>query len=49
VQQLPAQADWDKPTPEAPAKAATDKPAAKKAVPKSATKNSFSCDDPTAE
>jgi hypothetical protein len=49
VQQLPAQADWDKPTPEAPAKAATDKPAAKKAVPKSAAKNSFSCDDPTAE
>ena len=42
VQPLPVQSDWDKPTPEAPAETAP-KPAAKKA-----TKNPFSCDDPTA-
>jgi hypothetical protein len=39
VQPLPVQSDWDKPTPEAPAEAAS-KPAAE---------NPFSCDDPTAE
>ena len=44
VQPLPVQAEWDKPTPEAPAKAA-----AKKAAAKPTAKNPFSCDDPTAE
>jgi hypothetical protein len=39
VQPLPAQAEWDAPTPEAPAKS----------VPKPAAANPFSCDDPTAE
>jgi hypothetical protein len=39
VRQLPVQADWDKPTPEAP----------KKTVINPAGKNLFSCDDPTAE
>jgi hypothetical protein len=39
VQTLPVQADWDKPTPEAPTTIA----------PKQAAKNPFSCDDPTAE
>ncbi len=39
VQPLPGQSDWDKPTPEAPAKTA----------PKTAAKSPFSCDDPTAE
>lgn len=39
VQPLPVQAEWDSPTPEAPAKT----------VPKPAAKNPFSCDDPTAE
>jgi hypothetical protein len=38
VQQLPAQAEWDAPTPEAPSDAAK---------PKAAAGNSFSCDDPT--
>jgi len=37
-QPLPMQADWDKPTPEAPSKTALQ-PA----------KNPFTCDDPTAE
>ena len=37
VQPLPVQAEWDAPTPEAPAEAA-EKPAAG---------NPFSCDDPT--
>jgi hypothetical protein len=36
-QPLPVQPDWDRPTPEAPAKAA----------PKAAPNNPFSCDDPT--
>ncbi len=44
VQTLPVQSEWDSPTPEAPAKAP-----AKKTAPKRAAKNSFSCDDPTAE
>ncbi|MFZ0425390.1 MAG: hypothetical protein WAL80_21120 [Xanthobacteraceae bacterium] len=39
VQPLPVQAEWDAPTPEAPAKS----------VPKPAAANPFSCDDPTAE
>ena len=39
VQPLPVQAEWDAPTPEAPAKPAPNQPA----------KNPFSCDDPTAE
>jgi hypothetical protein len=39
VQPLPVQADWDAPTPEAPATPAPKPPA----------KNPFSCDDPTAE
>jgi len=39
VQPLPAQAEWDAPTPEAPIKSA----------PKPAADNPFSCDDPTAE
>jgi hypothetical protein len=39
VQPLPVQAEWDSPTPEAPAKSA----------PKPAIPNPFSCDDPTAE
>ncbi len=42
VQPLPAQPEWDSPTPEAPSE-----PAAKPAA-KSAAKNPFSCDDPTA-
>ena len=44
VQPLPVQADWDKPTPEAPAKAVPNKPA-----PKTAGENPFSCDDPSSE
>jgi hypothetical protein len=39
VQPLPVQAEWDAPTPDAPAKSAA----------KPATNNPFSCDDPTAE
>jgi hypothetical protein len=39
VQPLPVQSEWDKPTPDAPARAA----------PKPTAKNPFSCDDPTAE
>ncbi len=39
VQPLPMRAEWDAPTPEAPAKS----------VPKPAAANPFSCDDPTAE
>ena len=39
VQPMPVQAEWDAPTPEAPAKS----------VPKPAAANPFSCDDPTAE
>jgi hypothetical protein len=39
VQPLPIQAEWDSPTPEAPAKSA----------PKPVADNPFSCDDPTAE
>lgn len=51
VQPLPMQAEWDAPTPEAPA-ATTANSAAKassKSKPKPAAKNSFSCDDPTGE
>jgi hypothetical protein len=44
VKPLPMQAAWDAPTPEAPA-AAVAKGTAKAAE---AAKNSFSCDDPTA-
>jgi hypothetical protein len=44
VQPLPVQAEWDKPTPEAPANAA-----AKAAGPKPAANNPFSCDDPQGE
>jgi hypothetical protein len=44
VQPLPVQADWDQPTPEAPATASANTMA-----PKTAAKNPFSCDDPTAE
>ena len=39
VQPLPVQSDRDRPTPEAPPKAASN----------AAGKNPFSCDDPTAE
>jgi hypothetical protein len=39
VQPLPAQAEWDAPTPEAPSEDA----------PKPAATNPFSCDDPTTE
>ncbi len=39
VRELPAQSDWDSPTPEAPPKPAPQPAAAK---------NPFSCDDPTA-
>lgn len=51
VQPLPVQADWDAPTPEAPA-ITTVKSSAKassKSKPEPAAKNSFSCDDPTGE
>ena len=41
VQPLPVQADWDAPTPEAPAE-----PAPK---PATTVANPFSCDDPTAK
>lgn len=41
VKPVPMQADWDAPTPEAPAKTKA------KAKTKAAAKNSFSCDDPT--
>jgi hypothetical protein len=44
VQPLPVQADWDSPTPEAPAKSAADA-----ATVRPAAQNPFSCDDPTAE
>jgi hypothetical protein len=44
VQPLPVQSEWDKPTPEATAKADANTPA-----PKPAANNPFSCDDPTAE
>ncbi len=44
VQPLPVQSEWDKPTPEATAKADASTPA-----PKPAANNPFSCDDPTAE
>jgi hypothetical protein len=43
VQPLPGQAEWDSPTPEAPAQT----PA--KTATRPAVKNPFSCDDPTAE
>lgn len=45
VQPLPVQPDWDKPTPEAPADAAS----ARKPAPKAAAANPFSCDDPTSK
>jgi hypothetical protein len=47
VQPLPVQAEWDSPTPEAPAKTPAKTPAKSAAMP--AAKNPFSCDDPTAE
>jgi hypothetical protein len=50
VQELPVQAAWDAPTPEAPPETGpkmAKKPAAKP-VSKAAAKNPFSCDDPTA-
>jgi hypothetical protein len=43
VQPLPVQAEWDKPTPEAP------DTAAKPVVAKPVAANPFSCDDPTAK
>jgi hypothetical protein len=43
VQQLPVQAEWDSPTPEAP------DTAAKPMVAKPVATNPFSCDDPTAK
>ncbi len=49
VQPLPVQSDWDKPTPEAPAKSASNKAASNKPVPNPTAKNLFSCDDPTAD
>jgi hypothetical protein len=46
VQPLPVQAEWDAPTPEAPAnaEAAAEKPVGENP----SAKNPFSCDDPTA-
>jgi hypothetical protein len=44
VRTLPGQDNWDKPTPEAPARIASDK-----AGPKSPAQNQFSCDDPTTD
>lgn len=46
VQPLPTKAEWDAPTPEAPAVAAGKKTAKASAQAQSA-KNPFSCDDPT--
>jgi hypothetical protein len=43
VQPLPVQAEWDKPTPEAP------DTAVKPVVAKPVATNPFSCDDPTAK
>ena len=50
VRPLPVQAEWDAPTPEAPATAATAPgKAAAKANANPAVTNPFSCDDPTGE
>ena len=49
VQPLPIQAEWDAPTPEAPAATAAKSVAKASSKPKPAAKNSFSCDDPTGE
>jgi hypothetical protein len=48
VQPLPMKREWDAPTPEAPA-ADAPKAGTKADLPKAATPNPFSCDDPTAE
>ncbi|HEX3939267.1 MAG TPA: hypothetical protein VHX43_17320 [Xanthobacteraceae bacterium] len=49
VQPLPVRAEWDAPTPEAPAAANAKSAAKASSKPKPAAKNSFSCDDPTGE
>jgi len=49
VRTLPVQADWDKPTPEAPVVSEPAKIAPAKTAPSLSARNPFSCDDPTAE
>ena len=47
-QPLPRQAEWDAPTPEAPAKPLLKQPASQQSAVEQPAKNPFSCDDPTA-